>query len=110
MSKLQRKGDMVHTAGKVTEPLIAALVNDERCFYMIDPYELWQKLQFQIQAEQTYTNAVGAQLSPNQVAKEYRVFDFPVNSAYLTRNGLRKRDGIRFDLRCPLVSEQAFSL
>jgi hypothetical protein len=73
LSSLRRQGDMVWTPGSVSAPLFSALATDERCFHMTDPHETWEKLQCQLLTEQTYTKAVGPQMSPHKVAETYRV-------------------------------------
>ena len=66
---------MLHTGGKVLEPLFAALARDERCFYMINAGELWEKMKWQVQAEQIHTNALGpGLLTPNKIVSAYKVF------------------------------------
>ena len=76
LGKLRREGDMIYAAGKVTEPLFVAIATDERCFFFSNINELWSKLQDQILAEQTCSKAIGPNISPSQVVKEYKVLNF----------------------------------
>ena len=66
---------MLHTGGKVLEPLFAALARDERCFYMLDAAELWEKMKLQVHVEQQCVNALGpGSMSPNKIVSTYKVF------------------------------------
>jgi len=66
---------MVYAGGKVTEPFFAALARDERCFYMINAVDLWEKMKWQVQAEQMHSKALApGPLSPTQIVSKYKVF------------------------------------
>ena len=64
---------MLHTGGKVLEPLFAALARDERCFYMLNAAELWEKMKLQVHVEQQYHGAIGPNIPVKDVINHYKV-------------------------------------
>ena len=64
----------VRTAGRVTEALTSAIVEDERGILMDNVKETYGKLQLQIHAEQQQWDAVGLNISVKDLIKHYKVY------------------------------------
>jgi hypothetical protein len=84
----------IRTAGRVSEPLVSALVGDERCFVIENMGETYEKLQLQISAEQQQWGAIGPGMPVKELIPHYKVYllDLKVNC----RKCSQRMDGIKF--------------
>ena len=63
----------IQTAGRVTEALSTAIVQDARGTAVENPKETFEKLQMQIHAEQKQWDAIGLDMSVKHLVKHYKV-------------------------------------
>jgi len=75
LSKLRVENKIyVRTAGRVTEALTSAIVEDERAILIDNMKETYRKLQLQVQAEQQQWDAIGPNMSVKDLIKHYKVY------------------------------------
>ena len=98
----------IRTAGRVSEPLVSALVGDERCFVIENIAETHKNLQLQISAEQQQWGAIGPGMPVKDIITHYKVYllDAKVNC----RKCSQRMDGIKFVRQYQPPSELRFLL
>jgi len=85
----------VRTAGRATERLASAIVQDSRAILMDNVKETLEKLQMQVNAEQQHFEAVGLDVSIKDLIKYYKVctsFQSQINA----RKNSPRKGGIKF--------------
>jgi len=97
----------IRTAGRVSEPLVSALVGDERCFVIQDIGETYKNLQLQITAEQQQWDAIGPGMPVKDLITYYKVY--LLDGKVDCRKCSQRMDGIKFVRQYQPPSELRFS-